>query len=406
MTSSLDAIITAATIYDKPKNIYYKSLDKHFNQEDIGLVGFSVSFPAQLYHTLILAKLIKAYHPHIFVVIGGSFITKYIEDLINRQEVYKFIDGFIVGDGEEPLAKLIFQLEHSRNLNDVPNFYFRHECGGYAKSHTCFQADANYILEPIFDGFSHYSILPIRISFGCPWGRCTFCTYRLFHRKYSRSDVERIITIVKHLQQKYHISSFQIVDDFLPPVFLRQFSEALLRENIHIQWKIFLGLLEGFNERSILNLMAQSGCVEVNIGIESMSPRILQLMEKPHHPELVKSTIMLLNDTSIKINACIIFGFPTETLEEASETLAFLKKNQKLFSSIGVQPFSLEKDTSVFNNPQEFGITKIYHDDKYGSGVGYRLGYRFDVHRGMSQKESRVFTENAIDELRAWVCLL
>ena len=55
-----------------------------------------------------------------------------------------------------------------------------------------------------------------------------------------------------------------------------------------------------------------------------------------------------------------------------------------------MQPFSLEENTVVFNNPEKFGITKIHEEDK---NSGQRLGYRYEVANGMSQEEVRKFVD-------------
>ena len=60
----------------------------------------------------------------------------------------------------------------------------------------------------------------------------------------------------------------------------------------------------------------------------------------------------------------IIFGFPTETLEEARRTLAFLVKNAGLYDFAPMQPFSLEDHTPVADEPARFGITHIHREDK------------------------------------------
>jgi len=50
---------------------------------------------------------------------------------------------------------------------------------------------------------------------------------------------------------------------------------------------------------------------------------------------------------------------------------------------------ALEENTPVFINPEKFGITRIYREDKT---AGQRLGYRYEVVGGMSQAEVNRFT--------------
>ncbi len=402
LTSSLETIINSAIECTCSQNKDSQYIAKRIEEDNIQLIGLSIHYPIQLYHAILLARLIKELHKDVFIVMGGALITKYVHDLINRKQLCEWIDGYIVGDGEEPLAELIYQLEYSHNFSNVSNLYFRKEGGGeYTRSNAVFHADPNYLLEPIFGDISRYSMLPIRTSYACPWGRCAFCTYRLSHPKFSQGKPEHIVKIIKNLQQKYNISRFQIIDDFLLPGFLREFSKILLQENVNISWYSSLALVSGLNE-SIIQAMARSGCFQVSIGLESMSPRVLKLIGKPQTPENAKKNLRLLKDAGIKVFLNIIFGFPTETIEEASMTLDFLMNNKDLYDSVLMQQFSLEENTIVFNEPDKFGITKIYTEDKHGPSARSRLGYQYEVNTGMSQQESEAFTEKAKETLKKY----
>ncbi|MDB9823373.1 radical SAM protein [Deltaproteobacteria bacterium] len=354
------------------------------------MVGFSVMFPEQFIFALMMSKIIKTLDKKIFIVMGGAQITKNINHLIERGEFSDFVDGYVINDGESPLAELVYQIEHSKNLDQVPNFYFKNG-GSYSKSNNDFSCDTKCLISPNFDGFFFFH-LPLRLSIGCPWGKCTFCTYRLFHKKYSSGKIETVIKIIKSLQKKYSISNFSFIDDFLPPNFLKRLSEALLREKIKILWSCSIGLVPGF-DGEIVKSMAKSGCRSIRTGLESMSSRVLKLMDKPHNPKLAKTILALFRDSGIQVNINVIFGFPTETKEEASITLDFLLMNKgDLFDSVVIQQFSLEKDTLIFNEPQNFGITKIYGEEKF---FDIRLGYEYEIDSGMTQEEGRLFTEKA-----------
>ena len=64
-------------------------------------------------------------------------------------------------------------------------------------------------------------------------------------------------------------------------------------------------------------------------------------------------------------------------------------KNRALYDACSIQHFSLEEGTYIFQHPEEFAISKIYRDDQ---SFDRRLGYRFKVLQGMSQRTSELFT--------------
>jgi radical SAM superfamily enzyme YgiQ (UPF0313 family) len=142
--------------------------------------------------------------------------------------------------------------------------------------------------------------------------------------------------------------------------------------------------------------MKQAGCRRVRIGLESMSDRILAMMKKPHTRQQAKEILQLLRHSGIDLDICCMFGFPTETEKEAGITLRFLRENRRLFRRVTVQPFCLEEGTAVFDEPEKYGIAKIFKKDK---DQGVRPGYRYDVVSGMSQDESERFAENAKEEI-------
>ena len=112
----------------------------------------------------------------------------------------------------------------------------------------------------------------------------------------------------------------------------------------------------------------------------------------------VKEIFSVLKETGIRVVVHVIFGFPTETVREAKETLKFLVESRDLYHGCMVQPFSLEDGTSLFDNPETFKITRINTEDK---NSGQRLGYSYEISQGVTQREAERFTyEEAISALK------
>ncbi len=385
--SSLDRIINQAIQGDVPHGnpmLKLKQIQGH------RLIGFSIVYPKQLYHALSLSRVIKRHCPGCFIVFGGPQISKHINYLKERTDLVGVVDGFVSHDGEEPLSELIYQLETSNRLEDVPNLFYCKDAHGYRKNSVHFSADKTYLIHPNFDDLD-FAFIPIRASYGCLWGRCTFCTYRLLHPKCSQASAGKIVAMIKYLQRRYGISNFRIIDDFLTPTFLDQFVSALSDQKVAIKWWCFAALVPGFNV-DICRKMQAAGCQSVHIGLESMSGRLLALMQKPHTPDHAHQILMLFNNTSIKVHLFVIFGFPTENLDEALQTLDYLKNNNQLYDFVEVQQFCLEEHTDIYNHPDRYDITKIYDQDK---NCGVRLGYRYDVSSGMNIAQSRAFVRRA-----------
>ena len=207
------------------------------------------------------------------------------------------------------------------------------------------------------------------------------------------------------LNRKYSARKFRFVDDALPPGFLAKIVPLLPGSLPGCSWRSSLVLSGHFADREFCRRLRDSGLVRVTIGLESIVPRVLKKMNKYHqdmNTEEIKDVISSLTSAGIKVGLHIIFGFPTETAEEARRTLNFLLDNKNIYDVCWVQPFCLEEGTPVFNSPEKFGITEICGENK---DAGERLGYRYKVSEGMSQDEAAEFTyREAIPELRKAGC--
>jgi radical SAM superfamily enzyme YgiQ (UPF0313 family) len=364
-------------------------------------VGISIVYPQQLFFALLIAKLIKEeFDKNIHIAFGGPQITKHINDLIINENVYDYVDYLVTHDGEVPLLQLITELP-KKCFTEVPNLYSRSldKARGYEKSGGSFFLHPKDILTPDFTDFNlaaYADCLHVLTSKGCYWSKCNFCTYRTMHEnRYFCGTVDNTLKIIRALIKKYGVSFYYFVDDALPPKFMKRFAEGLIEQKLDIEWRSATILVSDFANRDLCFLLKKSGLRMLVFGLESISPRILNLMNKYHKnlSELeIKEILKTLRSADISVGLNIIFGFPTETIDEARQTLDFLIKNRDLYHVCGIQAFVLEEDTEVFNNPIQFGITKVYQEDKTSSG---RLGYRYEVAHGMSMQEAEKFVAEA-----------
>ncbi len=328
---------------------------------------------------------------------GGPQITKHISHIAKNRHFHNLVDVFITGDGELPL-KMLLDETTCDNLSTIPNLYYKKDNSpkDYIKSTGFFRQDPRDFTVPDFTGFDpaiYRRQLPLMASKGCFWNKCNFCTYATINEhRYAITTPEKSIEIIKGLKERYNVSNFRFVDDALPPRFMKGITERISKESLNIKWTCSIILSKDFADLEFCRTLRDSGLYQVSIGLESITPRVLHLMNKCHKDLTqadIKHILTSLKDAAINIGLHIIFGFPGETLEEARQTLKFLVENRSLYDTCMFQPFCLEDNTHVFNNYKRFGITNINRSDKTS---GERLGYRYDVSSGMSQAEAADFT--------------
>ncbi len=366
----------------------------------VKVAGISVVYPDQVLYALLAAKTIKRINKDTFVVLGGSQITTYINKFAGNPGLVKFVDAFIVHEGEEGLCGLLDAVKNNKPFKDIPNLYHKYENAFKASNNVDYVMPLDKYKTPDFDGFdlTDYpeGMLPIRTLRGCYWGKCTFCSYSFTGGKFRGfTDLEFVINSIKTLQEKYKVRRFEFIDDSLPAKFLKRIAEEIIKNNLNIQWCTRANVQEEFKDIEFVKLLKKSGCASLYFGVESGSDRIMKLMKKM---QLGKTTVLkvmeVVSSQNIQPVTYMMFGFPTETKVEAKESFDFfmkLKKDYKCAVS-NASAFNLVPGTAVFENPGKYKITKVYTDTKKAT-QGY--GFKYDVSEGLTREEVQKFCKKA-----------
>ncbi len=400
---SLQAILAArqAGKYAEEKKKVAALLQGVGRVEGLSLVGLSVIYPEQLFFAILIADELKKMFPGVRLVAGGAQISKHIDCLKTDKEMAAFFDYLVIEDGEEPFRALLDTLD-SGDVSNIPNLYVRTPQGTFESTGKTFLLHPNDYGVPDFSGFDldgYQEYFPIMASRGCPWSKCAFCSFCLKDRQFYLAGVDRVVDVMRGMGRRYGASNFYFMDDALPTAFMRGLAQVLTQRNAPVTWTtgIILGL--DFADPEFCQLIKKSGLSLVSFGLESVSPRVLRLMNKYHQnlgeAELLR-ILRTVKEAGIMVAVSVFFGFPTETVKEAGATVDFLERHIGLFDVIKVQPFCLEDGTMITQEPQRFGIEKIHLEDK---NVGRRLGYRFDAKEGMPQAEAARFADFALRRL-------
>jgi len=372
--------------------------------ENTGIIGFSIGFPSQLYHALILARIAKKLNPNIFVVIGGALITSYITFIATLKEMTSDVDGIIAGYGEEPLAQLILCMEEKGELVSVPNLYLSTPEGFRLNMVTWKPDKENLLTIPDYGRatlkreFDPY--FPVRPSIGCYWGKCAFCVYPSmstgFRKKhqYIVLKPDELVEHLKCLMKKGSGNKFELCSDSLPPYYLKIFSEHLLKSKLNIKWSAWSCVDKRFLENGVLDVMKRSGCESILIGMESACQRTLNRMNKMQTRQDIDTVLSAFRSVDIGLFLTLCIGFPGETYEEAMETIEYLRKLIDQRGSVGrkdirLYRFALLCNTPMVENFQDYGISFVDYSDMYYLDDDFT--YHYEVTEGMTFTEVKEF---------------
>lgn len=345
------------------------------------VIGFSV-YNTTKRLSLELAKRIKQKDKSKIIICGGVMcFPKAAANWIIRES---FIDGVVLGEGDEIIVNIMRSVEKTGKISFCPGIMYKDN----DKVIDCDFAepimDLNNLPFPDFSDFNiqlydNPSQLPMLTSRGCPY-QCVFCNTKLFWNKYRSMSGERIFKEIKYQLDKYKNVHFFTFNDHTFNANIKSLSRFLdlaielktgkgeKRDNYaQFSWKS-CAVIRDEMDRNIINKLKQSGCIELEVGIESASSRVRSLMKKPpDETRIIERVIRDLSEAGIGVRANFMFGFPGETEEDFKETLEFLKRNKNYF--VQVHPSEtfchIDPDTYMFNHPEEFGIKNYVDNSLY-----------------------------------------
>ena len=124
-------------------------------------------------------------------------------------------------------------------------------------------------------------------------------------------------------------------------------------------WEAEVRLEKRLADKKIIQKLANGGLKRVMFGMESPVQRVIDAMEKNTDTSLVSTIVKNCFDHDISVDLLTFVGFPTETREEAKQTLDFLISHQNMVSNYTMANFQLEKGSSVDANPKKYGVVNV-----------------------------------------------
>ena len=383
-----------AAVNDREENLFIDYFNKYTVPEVLkdkpGLVGISIINTSQIIPGLTLANLIKKASPGTHINIGGSVFTRLVNEISRNDGLFSVFDSVIVHEGETALLNLIKHLDNEYEISDISNLIYKTGAGIKVNRLNPHGEDINSLPTPSFDGlpldmyFSPELILPLLSSRGCYWRRCTFCDHSFgYSGNYRPRDVDKLYNDLRVLKNKYNTGFFTFQDEGLSPKLIGALSDKIAENKMDISWLADSRFEPAFN-RQLGSKLSNAGCKMLYFGLESASDRILSCMDKGIKKDNALDICKYCTDAGIWTHLFLIFGFPTETQDEARETMDFILQNEKTIRSMSFGSFQLTRHSKVYEKPESFGVNKINRND----AIDLSLWYEHETAHGMSKKET------------------
>ncbi|MGX7829807.1 B12-binding domain-containing radical SAM protein [Actinokineospora sp. 24-640] len=397
---SVSADLTDAALLEKlnrPFQSYYDEvLLPQLRSLRPDVVGLNLTFISQTPFALWLLREIRRTLPTAHLTCGGtelSDIWKYLGDRSRFFDILDAADSAVVGEGETAFVSLLEAVE-SGTLGDAGSSVLLHprHSGGrlplpmyrYEKLRELGTPDLSDLafdryLSP--EPYVYYS--PSR---GCYWNKCTFCDYGLNEdsptspwRQDPADKVVADLTEISKIARHVYLSV-----DVLAPATLLKVAEGLRDRGVDVRWGAELRLEKYWSPEKCATLR-DGGCSALSVGFESGNQRVLDLIDKGVTLPRVLETLRHMADAGIPIQMMGFTGFPTETFDEAMDSVRFLQEHRELWTMGGLGEFVLTSGAIVAKRPEQFGISEIHPWP--GHDIRRELAYTQVVHLTDEQDE-------------------
>jgi radical SAM superfamily enzyme YgiQ (UPF0313 family) len=257
------------------------------------------------------------------IVLGGAGYSIFPRHALT----YLAADMGIQGEGEQSFVTLLDRLKNDDDLSNIPGLY--HADRDIANPPATFKKiDQNPFPQPgrhIF-ALEHAGDeiiwLPFQTRRGCPLN-CSYCSTPSIEGKITRKRAPGLIIDALAAYVSAGFDHFFFVDNTfnLPSGYSKDLCDQMLGSGLNITWR---GILYPWKvEKELVAKMAQSGCVEVSLGLESGSDIILRKMNKQYRTVDVRRASDLLKKGGIRRMGFLLLGGPGETRQTVLESLEF-----------------------------------------------------------------------------------
>lgn len=302
------------------------------------IVGLSVNTPDYAEACLVAAQAKRRLG--CLVIMGGPHVTALPRSTL---EGLPELDAVIIGEGESSMVALAGEFDgHGKvDFANVPGAAFIKEGIFHRNPRPEYISDLDSLPYPALDllngGAKTYRTGKIITSRGCP-GQCTFCASGVcMGRIFRPHSAQRVVEEMTHLTKKYGIRNFRIQDDCFTadPARVSRICDLILRKAPGITWTA-AGRVSTLLDGDLIRKIKRSGCVFMNLGIETGSQRINNIMRKGTTLEMAEKCCALLRRHGVRYANTFIIGHETETEGTVEETIRFANKLNANVSLFGL----------------------------------------------------------------------
>jgi hypothetical protein len=201
--------------------------------------------------------------------------------------------------------------------------------------------------------------VPVALGRGCYWRRCTFCPDYL-HPSYRSGSLDALTEWLGAVASRFPQGAMlHLTDSALSPPLLERVAEVIRRDRLPLRWHGFVRLEARFADPAFARHLAEGGCAMLQWGLETASPRLLDMMDKGVTPDQARRALQSCAGAGIRNHAYLLFGLPTETEADRELTLDFVRSERSSLHDLNASILNLPKRSPMHEHPERYGITAM-----------------------------------------------
>jgi radical SAM superfamily enzyme YgiQ (UPF0313 family) len=317
------SLITLAGLLPSQTEVEYREYREFPSEQppDCDLAAIT-SFTAQIEDAYRLADVYR--RRGTTVVLGGLHVSKMPDEAASH------CDAACIGEGELLWPQILddFTAARLKPLYEQP--------WGHTFDLTNAPTPRYDLLDP-----AKYNRFPVQTSRGCPF-KCEFCASSiLLSPRYTHKPIARVVDEIRQIKARWPHPFIELADDnsFADRRYGRQLAEAVSQENV--KWFAETDISVA-HDNELLRLLAESGCRQILIGLESPTPSGLNGVElnsnwKFRKRDFYREAIERIQSHGITVNGCFVLGLDGDSEEVFDRIPKFVEETALYDVQITVQ---------------------------------------------------------------------
>ncbi|MCJ7616590.1 MAG: B12-binding domain-containing radical SAM protein [Desulfobacterales bacterium] len=360
----------------------FSALEERLSRSDV--IGFTCMFSQDWVFHKELIQYVRRLCPETVFVAGGEHVSALPEYCLDDCPE---LDICVIGEGEETFVKLLDNLQKQAELSDVPSLVY-HSSDRAAYCHTQragrikdidkipmpawdLTPMENYLSRELTYHIRRGRTIPMLATRGCPY-KCTFCSNsNMWGNLWIARNPKLVVDEMEYYINHYQANNF-VFSDLTAVVSKKKIIELcneIISRNLAVTWQLPTLRTEAV-DHSVLKLMYQAGCRELDFAIESGSKKVLTSVNKRNNPDKIFYLIKDGLNVGMNLSTNIVIGLPQERLKDFLKTYwLIIKLAMKGLQELNVFPFIPYPGSKLFSdflNSRKITVNDSYFLNLFG----------------------------------------